>query len=151
MLVFFCIYFSLKHRKGRDLQDGGRVKHGDHLPPHKYIRNTSTCGTTPAEHLLNSGRRPQTSQKIYIFFSFFSFCECVCVCFFGWFCLYSFVLPFVPGFYLSVLFVCLFCIGFSACNHWWICFLVSLLSSFFFFYCFLIFLFLIILFILITF
>ena len=25
--------------------------------------NTSTCGTTPTEHLLNSGRRPQTSQK----------------------------------------------------------------------------------------
>ena len=34
-----------------------------HLPPHRYIRNTSTCGTTPTEHLLNSGRRPQTSQK----------------------------------------------------------------------------------------
>ena len=26
-------------------------------------RNTSTCGTTPTEHLLNAGRRPQTSQK----------------------------------------------------------------------------------------
>ena len=25
--------------------------------------NTSTCGTTPTEHLLNAGRRPQTSQK----------------------------------------------------------------------------------------
>ena len=35
----------------------------DHLPPHKYIRNTSTCGTTPTEHLLNADRRPQTSQK----------------------------------------------------------------------------------------
>ena len=31
--------------------------------PHKYIRNTCTCGTTPTEHLLNTGRRPQTSQK----------------------------------------------------------------------------------------
>ena len=46
-----------------DLQDGRRVRCGDHIPPHKYIRNTSTCGTTPAEHLLNTGRRPQTSQK----------------------------------------------------------------------------------------
>ena len=46
-----------------DLQNGGGVRHGDHLPPHKYIRNTSTCGTTPTEHLLNAGRRPQTSQK----------------------------------------------------------------------------------------
>ena len=41
-----------------DLQDGGGVRHGDHLPPHKYIKNT-----TPKEHLLNTGRRPQTSQK----------------------------------------------------------------------------------------
>ena len=47
-----------------ELQDGGRVRHGDHLPPHKYIRNTSTCGTTPTEHLLNAGRRPQASQKV---------------------------------------------------------------------------------------
>ena len=45
-----------------DLQDGGGVRCGDHLPPHKYIRNTSTCGTTPTEHLLNASRRPQTSQ-----------------------------------------------------------------------------------------
>ena len=49
---------------GRDLQDGGGVRHGDHLPHHKYIRNTSTCGTTPTEHLLSTGRRPQTSQKL---------------------------------------------------------------------------------------
>ena len=46
-----------------ELQDGRRVRRGDHLPPHKYSRNTSTCGTTPTEHLLNAGRRPQTSQK----------------------------------------------------------------------------------------
>ena len=46
-----------------ELQNGGRVRRGDHLPPHKYIRNTSTCGTTPTEHLLNAGRRPHTSQK----------------------------------------------------------------------------------------
>ena len=32
------------------LQDGRGVRHGDHLPPHKYIKNTSTCGTT-TEHL----------------------------------------------------------------------------------------------------
>ena len=46
-----------------ELQDGGGVRCGDHLPPHKYIKNTSTCGTSPTEHLLNAGRRPQTSQK----------------------------------------------------------------------------------------
>ena len=48
---------------GEDLQDGRGVRRGDHLPPHKFIRNTSTCGTTPTEHLLSAGRRPQTSQK----------------------------------------------------------------------------------------
>ena len=51
---------------GGDLQDGGGVRHGDRLPPHKYIRNTSTCGTTPTEPLLNAGRRPQTSQKSHV-------------------------------------------------------------------------------------
>ena len=52
-----------KNKWRGDLQDGGGVRLRDHLPPHKYIRNTSTCGTTPTEHLLNAGRRPQTSQK----------------------------------------------------------------------------------------
>ena len=51
------------HTWGGDLQDDRGVRRGDHLPPHKYIRNTSTCGTTPTEHLLNTGRRPHTSQK----------------------------------------------------------------------------------------
>ena len=56
---------ELKKKKtdGGRLQDGGRVRCGDHLPPHKYIRNTSTCGTAPTEQLLNAGRRPQISQK----------------------------------------------------------------------------------------
>ena len=44
-------------------QDGGRVRHGDHLPSHRYIRNTSTRGTAPTEHTLNTGRRRQTSLK----------------------------------------------------------------------------------------
>ena len=52
-----------KYKERGELQDGGGVRHGDHLPPHRYIRNTSTCGTTPTEHLLNAGRRPQTSPK----------------------------------------------------------------------------------------
>ena len=60
---------KIKHRQlsklqtRRTLQDGGGLTHGDHLPPHKYIKNTSMCETTPTEHLLNAGRRPQTSQK----------------------------------------------------------------------------------------
>ena len=44
-------------------QDGGGVRHGDHLPPHRYIRNTSTRGIAPIEHPLNAGKRRQTSQK----------------------------------------------------------------------------------------
>ena len=52
-----------KDAYGEELQHGGRVRGGDHLPPHKYLRNTSTCGTTPTGHPLNAGRRPQTSQK----------------------------------------------------------------------------------------
>ena len=58
----FCLEIVTSKYK-RDLQNGGGVRRGDHLPRHKYIRNTSTCGTTPTEHLLNAGRRPQTSQK----------------------------------------------------------------------------------------
>ena len=30
---------------------------------HKYIKNTPTCGTILTEHLLNTGRRPQTSKR----------------------------------------------------------------------------------------
>ena len=52
-----------KHFKGRTFKDGRGVRCEDHLSPHKYIKITSTCGTTPTEHLPNAGRRPQTSQK----------------------------------------------------------------------------------------
>ena len=55
---------SLKKDAKEDLlTPGGGIRRGDHLPPHNYIKNTSTCGTTPTEHLLNAGRRPETSQK----------------------------------------------------------------------------------------
>ena len=40
----------IKKNLERNLQDGGGVKCRDHLPLHKYIRNTSTCGTAPTEH-----------------------------------------------------------------------------------------------------
>ena len=58
---FLCIRRIPPRR--RNLQGGRGVRRGGHLPPHKYIRNTSTCGTTPTEHLLNASKRPQTSQK----------------------------------------------------------------------------------------
>ena len=45
------------------LQDGGRVRRGDHPPPYRYIKNTSACGTTSTEHLLKADRTPQTSKK----------------------------------------------------------------------------------------
>ena len=56
-------YYSAIKRNEGSLQDGGGVRRGDDLPPQKYIKNTSTRGTTPTEHLLNAGRRRQTSQK----------------------------------------------------------------------------------------
>ena len=34
-----------------DLQDGGGVKRGDRLPPHKYIKNTSTGASLVAQWL----------------------------------------------------------------------------------------------------
>ena len=54
---------ELKSKQGRSGQNGRRVRCGDHLLPHRYIRNTSTRGTAPTEHPLNAGRRHQTSQK----------------------------------------------------------------------------------------
>ena len=51
------------HGSGHGGEDGRGVRCGDHPPDHKYIKDTSTCGTTPTEHLWNAGRRPQTSQK----------------------------------------------------------------------------------------
>ena len=44
-------------------EDGGRVRRRDHLPSHRYSRNTSARGTAPTEHPLNAGRKRQTSQK----------------------------------------------------------------------------------------
>ena len=53
-----------------------------------------------------------------------SLCDVVCI---------ALLLPFVLGFSLPVyfLFVFVFSIVFRACYHWWICFLIWLLSSFF--------------------
>ena len=56
-------YLPFKSLSWGDFQDGGGVRCGDHLSPHKYIKNISTCGTTATEHLLNTGRRPQTSKR----------------------------------------------------------------------------------------
>ena len=44
-------------------EDGGRVTRGDHLPSHRYSRNTSTRGTAPTQHPLNAGRKRPTSKK----------------------------------------------------------------------------------------
>ena len=54
-----------KEEEGENLQDGREVRHGDQLPPHKYIRNTSTCGKTSTEHLLTLAEdfRPPKRQE----------------------------------------------------------------------------------------
>ena len=36
-----------------DREDGGRVRRGDHIPSHRYSRNTPTRGTAPTEHPKN--------------------------------------------------------------------------------------------------
>ena len=86
------------------------------------------------ESAQNSGSGLWEQRYTYIFpFSLFvsvyvyaSLCDFVCI---------ALLLPFVLGFSLSVflLFVC-FSIVFRVCYHWWICFLVWLLSSFFLFF-----------------
>ena len=58
----YSFFLNKTYPRG-DLQDGGGVRRGDHLPHHKDIKNTSTRGTTSTEHLLNAGRRPQISKK----------------------------------------------------------------------------------------
>ena len=55
--------YAIKKETVEEIQNGRKVRCGDNLPHHKYIRNTSTCGTMATEHLLNAGRRPQISQK----------------------------------------------------------------------------------------
>ena len=62
-MLNYCYFYILKSNTGEIGQDGRRVRRGDHLPSHRYIRNTSTRGTAPTEHPLNAGRRRQTSQK----------------------------------------------------------------------------------------
>ena len=44
-------------------EDGTGVSWGYHLPPYKYIKNSSEFGTTPAEQFLNNSRTPETSKK----------------------------------------------------------------------------------------
>ena len=43
-------------------QDGGVVRCEAHLCP-QYINNTSTCRVICTEYVLNTGRRPQTSER----------------------------------------------------------------------------------------
>ena len=48
---------------GGNLQDG-RVRHEDHLLPHKYIKKKSSeYKIVPTEQLLNNSRRPQIFKK----------------------------------------------------------------------------------------
>ena len=61
------------------------------------------------------------SVSVYMYVSL---CDFVCI---------ALLLPFVLGFSLFYLFL-FFSILFSASYHWWICFVVSLLSSFFLFF-----------------
>ena len=60
----FKIYHVIQQRrnsKGRSRWQKNKM--GRSPSPHKYIKNPSECGTTLTECFLNSGRRPQTSEK----------------------------------------------------------------------------------------
>ena len=52
-------------KNGERGEDGRRVRRGNHLPPHRYIRNTSKHGTAPIEHPLTLAEdlRPPKRQK----------------------------------------------------------------------------------------
>ena len=54
------ILYNMKNREGHLREDGGRVRRRDHIPSHRYSRNTSTRGTAPTEHPLNAGRKRLT-------------------------------------------------------------------------------------------
>ena len=45
------------------MEDGGGVRRRDHLPPHRYIKNSSEYGTTPTEQFLSISRRPQIPKR----------------------------------------------------------------------------------------
>ena len=61
--VAYAFGVQKNHRRPDGREDGRRVRRGDHLPSHRYSRNTSTRGTAPTEHPLNAGRKRPTSQK----------------------------------------------------------------------------------------
>ena len=56
-------HITQNNLQGDDREDGGRVRRGDHIPSHRYSRNTPTRGTAPTEHPLNAGRKRPASQK----------------------------------------------------------------------------------------
>ena len=52
------------YHKVRLYHEDYTIKEGGEITiPHKYITNASACGTTRSEHLLDTGRRHQTSKK----------------------------------------------------------------------------------------
>ena len=66
-LFFFGLYaFSVMFKKPL-LSEGIKMAEEQKVEltfPHKNMKNTSTSGTVHTEHLLNAGRRPQTSKKV---------------------------------------------------------------------------------------
>ena len=110
-------------------------------PQEQQIKSPQSTSYT--QHLWNTWIDKESSpnwggalweQQYICFFSFSLFvsvyvyaslCDFVCI---------ASLLPLVLGFCLSVCLFFVFSILFSACYHWWICFLVWLLSSFFLFF-----------------
>ena len=129
-----------KRRREREISPSSLRRSGLNL--HKNLMNPTSLEYLNRQRIIPKLRWWTLGAMIYILFCFSSFCKYVCVCFSVWFCLYSFAFTicprvlFVKYFFLVVFFFgifCIFSIVFSTCYRWWVCFLVWLLSSFFFY------------------
>ena len=105
------------------------------LNPHNQLDVPASVEYLNRQQIFPKLRQWTLGATIYIFpFSLFvsvymysSLCDFVCI---------ALLLPFVLGFCLHFTYLYFLSIVFSACCHWWICFLVWLLSSFFLFFSF---------------
>ena len=129
-----------EQRREREISSSSLRSNG--LNVHNQLEVPCICGIP--EYTTNHPKIEAVdfgSKDIYIFFLFLFFvsvyvyaslCDFVCI---------ALPSPFVLGFCLSCFFCLFFVLGFfffsivfSACYHWWICFLVWLLFSFFLFF-----------------
>ena len=101
---------KLKNRCKQNLfprfpQDAGGVRCGNHLPPHKYTRNISTCGTIPTDPYWMLAEDLRLPKRYTYFFPFSLFVSVYVYALFCDFVCRALLSPFVLGFWLSA-FLC---------------------------------------------